>query len=463
MDEVTGILTAKVRFNREDYLHTDGLIRFDVMAFDQGQPQLHSTARIAIRILDVNDEAPQFTQPSYSLGVFENEPAYVSVGKITAFDRDEPPYNEFTMRIAPEYSDPAVRDLFDIDEQTGEITTLASLDTERVAMYRMVVIATDVNDPSQSSSASVTIYINDRNDHSPVLTFPSRQNSSVQVPGMLKRGQQVTQILAHDDDQGENKILTYRITGGNSEGLFNIHNASGAIFAKRDLNLARKEAYDLGITVKDNGAPSKSDSGTLHILVNQSLAVIVPRDKQTTAETTASSMDFLSGNNLFIIIGLAALSAVIAIILIIAIIVISRRTRRRPKDEGRYNCRQAEAKKILHGHSGTDNTINTLKSSASSNTHTMTRAPAINGTSSTVTPQAVNQNGKGMSREEASTLSRSNKPCNDTQLPHHDQYQNQEVRTDLNRFFGISQRFGKWPTPEVHGLARNVRRCAGFR
>ena len=61
-------------------------------------------------------------------------------------------------------------DYFDIDATSGEIRSVTILDAEIQEIYKFSAIVLDDGFPSFTSTLSVTIFIEDINDHSPVLS-----------------------------------------------------------------------------------------------------------------------------------------------------------------------------------------------------------------------------------------------------------------------------------------------------
>jgi len=82
------------------------------------------TAELTINVVDVNDERPRFELPVYIFDVEENQSPGVKVGVVTAADREQPPFDEFTLTWWSSV------DGFAIDSQTGVITTTQALDHE---------------------------------------------------------------------------------------------------------------------------------------------------------------------------------------------------------------------------------------------------------------------------------------------------------------------------------------------
>lgn len=59
-----------------------------VRAHDEGSPPLSASKTLLVRLLDVNDNAPNFAQAVYTMVLNENEPAGTSLGRLNATDAD---------------------------------------------------------------------------------------------------------------------------------------------------------------------------------------------------------------------------------------------------------------------------------------------------------------------------------------------------------------------------------------
>lgn len=64
-------------------------IKFNVAVTDTGIPQLTSSARINVKIININDHAPHFNETEYHLNVNENALERTSIGFVYAHDADE--------------------------------------------------------------------------------------------------------------------------------------------------------------------------------------------------------------------------------------------------------------------------------------------------------------------------------------------------------------------------------------
>ncbi|NXB33907.1 PCDGC protein, partial [Eulacestoma nigropectus] len=116
-----------------------------VRAADGGSPPLQSSAVLALRVLDVNDNAPVFAQERYSARVAENNAAGALVLTVRATDAD---WGQ-NARVRYRLSEGRVRGAplssykFIVDAETGMITLQEALDFEETGGYTLLVEARD--------------------------------------------------------------------------------------------------------------------------------------------------------------------------------------------------------------------------------------------------------------------------------------------------------------------------------
>ncbi len=323
IDQRSGTIMAKVSFDYEQIQD----IAFMVTATDSGEPPLSASTRVLVSIIDLNDEIPQFSQESYSFAVNENEPEGTEVGAVHAVDLDSEPYNEFEFSLVPNPG--SMVNLFNIDPETGVITTRAVLDREETPVYQLIVSANDVEDPSMSSTATVSIYVSDTNDNSPTFEFPSQGNNTIQMSNLAHLGYEIIPVKAVDRDISRNGNLTYEFYKGNEEGNFNIDSLTGVISVARSLKLIEYQVFELVIVARDHGAPQMAAMTNLNIVVNKSIPF--PYTKNSS----------LIGPNTTIVVSLTCISVVIVLVLIIAIVVIKR------QDRSKKSQKYVEALKVL--------------------------------------------------------------------------------------------------------------------
>lgn len=136
-----------------------------------------TTAEIVIDVLDVNDNAPMFSQKSYSAVTPENAQLNALVANLSATDPDEGPGGEIRYEILDEGD---ANGLFKINVNTGEIRTKKSLTGKgRSEPYELIVRAQDNGDQvakqkSLYTDVPLALFIGDvsSNDGIPVFVSP---------------------------------------------------------------------------------------------------------------------------------------------------------------------------------------------------------------------------------------------------------------------------------------------------
>lgn len=138
-----------------------------VIATDTGTPPLHASRTFHLRVTDVNDNPPEFTESVYHANVLEVADPGTSVVQITAVDRDEGQNSILTYSLIE--SNSGRPPWFQIDSKSGLITTKAHIDCEIDPEPKVMVIARDQGSPPLSSSATVLVTIHDVNDNEPIF------------------------------------------------------------------------------------------------------------------------------------------------------------------------------------------------------------------------------------------------------------------------------------------------------
>ncbi|NWV60324.1 PCDGA protein, partial [Malurus elegans] len=144
-----------------------------VRAADGGAPPLQSSAVLALRVLDVNDNAPVFTQERYSARLAENNAAGALVLTVRASDAD---WGQ-NARVRYRLSEGRVRgaplsSYVSVQAETGALYALRSFDYEQVRELELWVRAEDGGAPALSSNVSVRLLIVDENDNAPQVLYP---------------------------------------------------------------------------------------------------------------------------------------------------------------------------------------------------------------------------------------------------------------------------------------------------
>ncbi|XP_027253887.1 protocadherin beta-6-like isoform X3 [Cricetulus griseus] len=260
-------------------LETDGALdresraeyNITITVNDLGTPRLTTQHTITVQVSDVNDNAPAFTQTSYTLFVQENNSPALHIGTISATDSDSGSNAHITYSLLPT-RDPqlALSSLISINADNGQLFALRALDYEALQTFEFRVGATDQGSPALSSQALVRVLVLDANDNAPFVLYPL-QNASAPCTELLPRaaepGYLVTKVVAVDRDSGQNAWLSFQLLKATEPGLFTVWAHNGEVRTSRQLSERDAPKHRLLLLVKDNGDPPRSATVTLQVLV----------------------------------------------------------------------------------------------------------------------------------------------------------------------------------------------------
>uniref|UniRef100_A0A287D958 Protocadherin gamma subfamily C, 4 n=1 Tax=Ictidomys tridecemlineatus TaxID=43179 RepID=A0A287D958_ICTTR len=229
----------------------EAVLHLVLTAFDGGDPIRSGTTNIHVILLDINDNAPVFTQPEYHISVQENLPVGTRLLTIKATDPDEGTNGEVT------YSFRNVRDkisqLFQLNSLTGDIIILGDLDYEDSGFYDIDVEAHD--GPGLRARSKVLVTVLDINDNAPEVTVTS-VTSSIQETS--SPGTVIAVFNVHDGDSGENGFVTCSILDNLPFRLEKTYGNYYQLLIHRTLDREEVSEYNITITATDQGSPPLS-------------------------------------------------------------------------------------------------------------------------------------------------------------------------------------------------------------
>uniref|UniRef100_A0A3P9HZR5 FAT atypical cadherin 1 n=1 Tax=Oryzias latipes TaxID=8090 RepID=A0A3P9HZR5_ORYLA len=243
VDMETGWLLVYSALDREATDH----YTLNITVFDLGVPQKSSSRLLDVKILDANDNSPQFLQDSYTVEVSESTPIQTEIIQVDATDKDQG--NNGIIK----YSILGGTDHFEINELTGVVTVRRPLDRERFPFYTLKIAARDqaVSEPQLVSTVPLKITLEDVNDNPPKFVPP---NYRIKVREDLPIGTVIMWLEAHDPDIGPSSQVRYSLTD-NGDGKFEVDKLSGALRIVQNLDYETKQVYNLTAKAKDKGKP----------------------------------------------------------------------------------------------------------------------------------------------------------------------------------------------------------------
>ncbi|XP_077066941.1 cadherin EGF LAG seven-pass G-type receptor 1 [Siphateles boraxobius] len=212
------------------------------------------------------NSAPQFQLPNYQVSVPENEPSGTRVITLKAFDADDGDAGvvEYDMEAI---FDIRSNNLFQINPETGGITTLQPLDREVKDTHVFKVTATDRGTPKITAIAYLTITVSDTNDHAPVF---EQNEYRVSIRENVEVGFEVMTIRATDGDAPSNANMIYKIVNNDEVNTcFEIDSRNGLVKTRVRPDREVKSHYRIIVEANDQGREPgpRTATATVHIFV----------------------------------------------------------------------------------------------------------------------------------------------------------------------------------------------------
>ncbi|XP_053253337.1 protocadherin gamma-B4-like isoform X7 [Podarcis raffonei] len=238
--------------------HTHHMV---LTAMDGGEPPKTGTAKILVTVIDINDNAPVFTQTNYKVSLKENAPKGTSVLQVKASDSDEGSYAEITYTFSD--ISKTAEQKFHLDPRDGTITLIESVDFEESQYYVMIIQASDGG--GLAAHCKVEIEVLDENDNAPDVILTS---VSTPVPEDVTSGAVIALIKVQDRDSGDNGEVTCHLKElvpflivSSSDNYFKLLIDGG-------LDRERTPEYNITITATDKGSPPLSTHKTISIQIS---------------------------------------------------------------------------------------------------------------------------------------------------------------------------------------------------
>ncbi|XP_021094790.1 protocadherin-15 isoform X4 [Heterocephalus glaber] len=258
-----GSIYTAVKLNREvrDYYE------LTVVATDGAVHPRHSTLTLAIKVLDIDDNSPVFTNSTYTVVVEENLPTGTTFLQIEAKDVD------LGANVSYRIRSPEVKHIFALHPFTGELSLLRRLDYEafpdQEASITFLVEAFDIYGTMPPGIATVTVIVKDMNDYPPV--FSKRIYKGLVAPDAVK-GTPITTVYAEDADPPglPASRVRYRVDDVQfpyPASIFDVEEDSGRVITRVNLNEEPTTIFKLVVVAFDDGEPVMSSSTTVKILV----------------------------------------------------------------------------------------------------------------------------------------------------------------------------------------------------
>uniref|UniRef100_A0A5K4FEY1 Cadherin n=1 Tax=Schistosoma mansoni TaxID=6183 RepID=A0A5K4FEY1_SCHMA len=262
-----------------------------------------SSATFTIKLLDVNDSPPQFVNTSaHRIRISELAPIGERLTRLKAISQDEGDNAVIHYRLLTKQPE------FGLNETTGDLWLQKPLDYEQTSAYFLTIEARDRGQPPLSSTAVLTVHVDDANDNQPQFLGRQRIPENIGLNNLddlatvdsnfyeyyyafsvvenSRNGTVVGKLNAIDPDSGDNGRVSFHLSGNidfsnlfktyhqDSENIefltvaeaktrFSLDSESGRLILIFQPDREVVSGYWLVVQVEDHGKPNPLSSLTL--------------------------------------------------------------------------------------------------------------------------------------------------------------------------------------------------------
>ncbi|XP_053541465.1 protocadherin alpha-8-like [Ictalurus punctatus] len=250
-----GSLFVNRRIDREELCATSNPCLISIKAVIENPLEMH---QITVEIVDVNDNAPSFTDNVYNLETLESAMTGTRYQLEGAHDPDIGSNALQSYKLTQSQFFRLETDDFGDGGKVPVLVLQRILDRENSARHTLILTAIDGGKPQKTGTLTINVVVSDVNDNAPNC---GKQKYMVTVKEDVADGTFLLRINATDSDEGENGEIEYSLRSKFRNGasdLFDLHSKTGELRIKGGLNFEEKQVYELKILAADKGTVSLS-------------------------------------------------------------------------------------------------------------------------------------------------------------------------------------------------------------
>ncbi|XP_029959542.1 protocadherin alpha-6-like isoform X16 [Salarias fasciatus] len=237
----------------------------EIQASDKGLAPLTSEKSVIIKIVDVNDNAPEIEVTSFSSSIPEDSRPGTTVALISVNDLDSGLNGKVVCSISeavPFALTPSLQN------NMYSLVTKSPLDREKQAYYELTIAAQDAGQPPLSSVKTISVVVSDVNDNSPEFSLTPY---TFYVTEGNEPGVSVFSVEASDCDESDNAHISYILRSGSEDNKFtsflNINSETGSIVALKSFDFETLKTFQFQVVATDSGTPPLSNNVTVNVFI----------------------------------------------------------------------------------------------------------------------------------------------------------------------------------------------------
>nr|XP_061793153.1 protocadherin beta-16-like [Nerophis lumbriciformis] len=243
----TGDLIVQERIDREGLCGKRASCVLKQVLVLENPLELH---RISIRVVDVNDNSPQFNEDLLKLEIRESadKGEHFLLGEAHDGDIGENSVQSYTLQQNDHFK-------LNINSKPGgrkycELLLDKELDREDKKDMTLLLTAYDGGSPKKSGTVVIHVTVLDANDNVPVF---SEMVYKATLPENSPADTLVITVSASDADEGLNSEITYAIdhVSDDNDNVFDLHPRSGDVRVAGAVDFEKVKSYEMQISAKD--------------------------------------------------------------------------------------------------------------------------------------------------------------------------------------------------------------------
>uniref|UniRef100_A0A4X1SKN1 Cadherin domain-containing protein n=1 Tax=Sus scrofa TaxID=9823 RepID=A0A4X1SKN1_PIG len=295
-----------------------------VSARDGGSPSLWATASVSVEVGDVNDNAPVFAQPEYTVFVKENNAPGCHIFTVSARDADAQENARVAYSLVERrVGERALSSYVSVHAESGQVFALQPLDREELELLQFRVSARDAGAPPLGSNVTLQVFVLDENDNAPALLPPPPPSPCQRVARWVGAGQVVAKVRAVDADSGYNAWLSYELqeeaaaAPGGARSAFRVGLYTGEISTTRALDEADAARQRLLVLVKDHGEPALTATATVLLWLEDGGAAPKASSRLVVGPAAAAAEAALVDVHVYLVVAICAVSSLLVLTLLV--------------------------------------------------------------------------------------------------------------------------------------------------